>query len=61
MKLKVFDVITVEGEEMECALYTAILLEAFKLKNEHDKKKEFDDWLAKYGDMTFEELMKKEL
>lgn len=60
MKLKVFDIIEVEGNEIECAMYTCVFLEALRLKNEHDKKKEVDEWLKKYGDMTFEELMRKE-
>ena len=60
MRLKVCDIVTVEGNEMELAFYTAVLLEAFRLKNEADKKKEFDDWLKKYGDKTFDELMKME-
>ena len=60
MKLKVFDVIVAEGSEAECAFYTALLIETFRLKQEQDKKKEVDDWLEKYGDKTFEELMKME-
>lgn len=60
MKLKVCEIVTAEGTEMELAFYTAVLLETFRMKNEADKKKEFDDWLAKYGDKTFEELMNAE-
>jgi len=60
MKLKVCEIVTAEGNEMELAFYTAVLLETFRLKNEAYKKKEFDDWLKKYGDKTFEELMKME-
>ena len=60
MKLKVCEIITVEGTEMELAFFTAILLETFRMKNDADKKKEVDDWLKKYGDKTFEELMRME-
>lgn len=60
MKLKVCEIITVEGTEMELALFTAILLETFRMKNDADKKKEVDDWMKKYGDKTFDELMKME-
>lgn len=60
MKLKVCEIITVEGDETELAFFTAILLETFRMKNDADKKKEVDDWLKKYGDKTFEELMRME-
>ena len=60
MKLKVFDIVEVEGTEIECAMYTCVFLEALRLKNEHDKKQEVDEWLKKYGEMTFDELMRKE-
>ena len=60
MKLKVCEIITVEGTEMELALFTAILLETFRMKNDADKKKEVEDWMKKYGDKTFEELMRME-
>lgn len=60
MKLKVFDVIIAEGSEMECAMYTCIFLETLRMKSEMDKKREVDEWMKKYGDKTFEELMKME-
>lgn len=60
MKLKVFDIIVAEGTEIECAMYTCIFLEALRMKNEHDKQQEVEDWLEKYGSMTFEELMRRE-
>ena len=60
MVVKVLGVIEVEGSEIECALYTHCLVQLFRLQTEHDKKKEVDAWLKKYGDMTFEDLMKME-
>ena len=60
MKLKVCEIITVEGDETELAFFTAILLETFRMKNDADKKKEVEDWMKKYGDKTFEELMRTE-
>lgn len=60
MQLKVMNIIVAEGTEVECAMYTHTLLEIFRLKSEFDKKKETDEWLKKYGDMTFDELMKRE-
>lgn len=54
------DFIIAEGTELECAIYTHALLESLRLKHEHDKKEEVDEWLKKYGDMTFDELMKRE-
>lgn len=60
MKLTVCEIIKVEGNEMELAFFTAVLLETFRMKSEADKKKEVDDWLKKYGDKTFDELMKME-
>lgn len=60
MKLKVCEIITAEGDETELAFFTAILLETFRMKNDADKKKEVDDWMKKYGDKTFEELMRTE-
>lgn len=55
-----FNVIIAEGSELECAIYSAALIETIRLKQEHDKKQEVDEWLQKYGDMTFDELMKRE-
>ena len=60
MKLTVFDVMVAEGTEIECAMFACVFLEALRMKDEHDKKKEVDEWLEKYGDMTFDELMRKE-
>lgn len=60
MKLKVFSVIEAEGTEPELALYTLVLVEALRMKQEADKKSETEAWLKKFGDMTFEELMKRE-
>jgi len=60
MKLKVFDIIVAEGNEMELALYTHILLESMRLKAEHDKANEASEWLKKYGNMSLEELMRME-
>lgn len=54
------DFIIAEGTELECAIYTHALLESLRLKHERDKKEEVDEWLKKYGDMTFDELMKRE-
>ena len=53
-------VIVAEGSEMECALYTHVLLQLLRLQTEHDKKKEVDEWMKKFGDKTFDELMKME-
>jgi hypothetical protein len=60
MKLKVFEVIVAEGTEIECALYTHVLIDIFRMKSEFDKKKEVEDWMKKFGDMTIDELMKRE-
>lgn len=45
---------------MECALYTHVLLQLLRLQTEHDRKKEVDEWMKKFGDKTFDELMKME-
>ena len=60
MRLKIFDVFVAEGDEREIALYTALLIEVLKNMNDIQKKKEVEDWMKKYGDKTFEELMKSE-
>ena len=60
MKLRVFDAFEVEGSEVECAMYTCILLEAIRMKDERDKNKEVDEWMKKYGEKTFAELMEME-
>ena len=60
MKVTIMGIIVAEGNELECAIYSAAFIETFRLKQEHDKKKEVDEWLKKYGDMTFEQLMNKE-
>ena len=60
MKVTVMGIIVAEGSELECAIYTAAFLETLRLKQEHDKNKEAEEWLKKYGEMTFEQLMNKE-
>ena len=60
MRLKIFDVFVAEGDEREIALYTALLIEVLKNMNDIQKKKEVEDWMKKYGNKTFEELMKSE-
>ena len=60
MILKIFDVFVAEGDERELALYTALLFEVMKGISDIHKKKEVEDWMEKYGNKTFEELMKSE-
>ena len=60
MRLKIFDVFVAEGDEREIALYTALLFEMLKNMSDIQKKKEVEDWMKKYGNKTFEELMKSE-
>ena len=60
MKLTVFNGFVAEGTEAELAFYTLLLVESFRLKKEHDDKVEVDEWMKKYGDKTFEEIMKME-
>ena len=36
------------------------MIESFRLKQEHDKKQDVKEWMEKYGDKTFEDLMKME-
>lgn len=54
------DQIVAEGSEVECAMYTHCLLQFMRMQTEHDKKKEVDEWMRKFGNKTFEELMKME-
>ena len=60
MKLTVFNGFVAEGTEAELAFYTLLLVESFRLKKEHDDKVELDEWMKKYGDKTFEEIMRME-
>lgn len=60
MKLTVFNGFVAEGTEAELAFYTLLLVESFRLKKEHDDRVEVDEWMKKYGDKTFEEIMKME-
>ena len=60
MKLKVFGVIEAEGEPADLAYYTCLIVFVLKDKQDADKKKEVDDWMKKYGDKTFDELMRME-
>lgn len=61
MTVKLFDgFLIAEGTELECAIYTHALIESIRMKQEFDKKQEVDEWLKKFGEMTFEELMKRE-
>lgn len=60
MKVSIGEIIVAEGTELECAIYSAAFIEALRLTNEFDKKKETEEWLKKYGSMTFDELMRRE-
>ena len=60
MKLTLYDIITVEGSELECAVFTHAFLEVFRMKGEFDRKKEEEAWLKKYGNMSIGEIMKRE-
>lgn len=59
LKLDVFG-FTAEGTPVDLAVFTFVLVDAFKQKADYDKKKEVDEWLEKYGNKTFEELMRME-
>lgn len=60
MMLKVMGIIEAEGTALDLAMYTHTLLEIFRIKHEFDKKRDVEEWMEKFGDMTFEELMRKE-
>lgn len=56
-------IIVAEGSELECAIYTHALIESFRLKFERDEKEKVHkeaELLNKFGDMTFEDLLKME-
>ena len=59
MKLDVFGFVA-EGTPWELAFFTFVLVSAFKQKSDDDKQKEVEEWMKKYGDKTFEELMRME-
>ena len=59
MTLNVFG-FEAEGDPQELALFTLVLTFAIKKQTDIEKKKEVDEWMKKYGDKTFEELMKTE-
>lgn len=60
MTLKVMGIIEAEGKEIELAVYSHCLLEIFRLKYKYDQEKEAEDWMEKFGNVSFEELMKRE-
>ena len=60
MKLTMFDAFVIEGEPTELAFFMSMVLCVLKDKDESDKKKEVESWMAKYGDKTFDELMRME-
>lgn len=61
MILKVLGgIMEAEGKEIELAVYTHCLLEIFRLKHEFDKQQDAENWMEKFGNMTFEELIKRE-
>lgn len=59
MTLNVFG-FEAEGDPQELALFTLVLTFAIKKQTDIEKKKEVDEWMKKYGDKTFAELMKTE-
>lgn len=60
MKLNVFNAFVAEGEPADLAMFLFVLICGLQQKTDDDKKKEVDEWLKKYGDKTFEELMRME-
>ena len=60
MTLTVFDSFTAEGSATEVAIFTFCLLDLLKIKDEHDKDKKAKEWMEQFGNLTFEELMKRE-
>lgn len=60
MTLTLMGVLVAEGTETELAAYTGMLLELLKLKAQHDKKKEEDEWLKQFGDLSLGDLMRRE-
>lgn len=60
MTLRLMEIFVAEGTEQELAMYTSLLLDMLKKISDFEKKKEVEDWMKKFGDKTFEELMKAE-
>lgn len=60
MTLRLMEIFVAEGTEQELAMYTTILLDMLKKISDFEKKKEVEDWMKKFGDKTFEELMQAE-
>ena len=54
------NVVNAEGEPQELAYFVCLVLSVMKDKAEKDKEKAVKDWLDKYGDKTFDELMRME-
>ena len=60
MTLCLMDIFVAEGTEQELAMYTTLLLDMLTKVNEFNKKKEVEDWMKKFGEKTFKDLMDAE-
>lgn len=60
MTLHLMEIFVAEGTEQELAMYTTLLLDMLTKVNEFNKKKEVEDWMKKFGDKTFKDLMDAE-
>lgn len=60
MKLKLFDMFVFEGDPLECATFMSSWMAMMAKIAEHEKDVEAKAWLKKFGNLSFEELMKRE-
>ena len=60
MTMTFFNSFVAEGSATEVAIFTFCLLDLLKIKDEQDKDKKAKEWMEQFGNLTFEELMKRE-
>ena len=63
LEMKICDNISIKGDAQELAVYTAMLLWLIKKVTKTEEEKEAQkelELLEKFGNMTFEDLLKRE-
>ena len=58
--MTIFDSIVAKGEPADMALYTFIIIMMLRMQGKKEEQLKEEEFLKKYGNMTFEDLFKSE-
>lgn len=60
MTVTIGGVIVAEGSEEDCAAYTFRIMEMMRLMHEKMQEKKDTEWMEKFGDLSWEEIVRRE-